>query len=145
MFFIVLMGIISDMIGVATTVASIQPLNAKAAKKIPGAKQALFFVRNSERVASFCNDVIGDISGIVSGSAATVIIIGIFQQGQYIAAIILTSIVAAITVGGKAIGKTVAINNSTEIMVFVGRILFYIEKIFKVNLTHNKVKKKKGM
>lgn len=145
LFFIIFLGIIFDIIGVATTVASIPPLNAKAAKRVIGAKQALFFVRNSERVASFCCDVIGDISGIVSGSAATVIIISIFQQNGYLQGILLTSVVAAITVGGKAIGKTVAMKRSADIMIFVGKITFITEKILKRNLTNKKVKKRKGM
>ena len=145
LFFIIFLGIIFDIIGVATTVASIPPLNAKAAKRVIGAKQALFFVRNSERVASFCCDVIGDISGIVSGSAATVIIISIFQQNGYLQGILLTSVVAAITVGGKAIGKTVAMKRSADIMIFVGKITFITEKILKRNLTSKKVKKRKGM
>ncbi len=144
LFFIVFVGIIFDTIGVATTVASPSPLNAKAAKKIPGAKQALFFVRNAERVASFCNDVIGDISGIVSGSAATVIILNLFRRGgESLPGIILTSIVAGITVGGKAIGKSLAINHSTEILIFVGKIMFYIEKILRINFTDKKAKRNK--
>lgn len=144
LFSIVFLGIIFDMIGVATTVANASPINAKAAKRIVGAKQALFFIKNAERVSSFCNDVIGDISGIVSGSAATVIIFNLIGQGaESFFGIILTSIVAGITVGGKAIGKSLAINKSTEILVFVGKIIYYIEKIFRVNITNSKAKRKK--
>lgn len=144
LFSIVFMGIIFDMVGVATTVANPSPLNAKAAKRVIGAKQALFFVKNAEKVATFCNDVIGDISGIVSGGAAAVIIFSLFGRGaESLYGIILTSIVAGITVGGKAIGKTLAIRKSTEILVFVGKILYYIEKIFRVNFTNAKVKRKK--
>ncbi|SHJ66718.1 hypothetical protein SAMN02745227_00387 [Anaerobranca californiensis DSM 14826] len=144
LFSIVFMGIIFDMIGVAATVAETAPINAKAAKKIIGAKQALFFVRNAERVAVFCNDVIGDISGIVSGGAAAAIIFRMFGQGgESFYSLILTSVVAGITVGGKGIGKTLAIKKSTEILVFVGKIIYYIEKIFPVNLTNSKGKRRK--
>lgn len=144
LFSIVFMGIIFDMIGVAVTAANSSPINAKAAKKVIGAKQALFFLKNAERVASFCNDVIGDISGIVSGSAATVIILNLLGQGgESLFGIILTSLVAGITVGGKAVGKSLAIRKSTEILVFVGKVVYYFEKIVHVNLTNTKIKRKK--
>ena len=35
----------------------------------------------------------------------------------------LTSLISAITVGGKALGKSVALNYSTKIVTFVARIL----------------------
>ena len=43
--------------------------------------------------------------------------------------ILLTALVAALTVGGKAWGKNVAISRSTEIILFVGKILTRLEKL----------------
>src|SRR5690625_5329590 len=108
---IVCIGILFDMLGIASTAAKEAPLHAMAAEKVPGAKEAVIIHKNADRFASFCNDVIGDISGIVSGSALTIVIIEIThlirgntdETLQIVLSIILTSIVAALTVGGKAI------------------------------------------
>lgn len=51
--FIILIGIIFDIIGVAVTVSNETPFHAKAANKVPGAKLAVTFIRNAEKVSSF--------------------------------------------------------------------------------------------
>lgn len=65
----IFIGIIFDMIGVAVTSSNEEPLHAMSSKKIKGAKKAVSFKKNADKVSSFCNDVIGDICGIISGSA----------------------------------------------------------------------------
>src|SRR5699024_5808283 len=97
---IVLIGIIFDMLGIASTAAKPAPLHAMAAEKVKGAKEAVLIHKHADKFASFCNDVIGDISGIVSGSALTIVIIELAAiiQGdgetsiQIILSIILTSL-----------------------------------------------------
>src|SRR5699024_11313379 len=74
-FFIVLIGIVFDMLGIASTAAKEAPLHAMAAEKVKGAKEAVNIYKNADKFASFCNDVIGDISGIISGSALTIVIL----------------------------------------------------------------------
>src|SRR5690625_931128 len=133
--FIVLIGIIFDMIGIASTAAKEAPLHAMAAEKVIGAKEAVIIYKNADKFASFCNDVIGDISGIVSGSALTIVIIDITKliQGtteptsQIILSVFLTSLVAALTVGGKALCKYFAINSSSEKILIAGKIIFFIQ------------------
>ena len=63
LFAIILVGILFDIIGVAVTSADEKPFNAMAARKVPGARQAISLLHNAERVSSICNDVIGDICG----------------------------------------------------------------------------------
>jgi hypothetical protein len=63
---IIFLGIFFDIIGTAATAASMPPFNARAAKKVSGAQQAVKIVQNADRVANFCNDVIGDIAGTLS-------------------------------------------------------------------------------
>lgn len=128
---IVFLGVVFDILGVAAAVASLPPLNAKAAKRLPGARQALDMARNAERVASICNDVIGDISGIVSGAAAAAIVFRLvtdnfFVSSRYLS-IALSALVAALTVGGKAYGKFLAINRAHDILIFAGKILYYLQ------------------
>ena len=65
----ILVGIIFDILGVAATSASEKPFHAMASRRVNGSKEALWLIRNAEKVSSFCNDVVGDISGIISGSS----------------------------------------------------------------------------
>ncbi|WP_101844243.1 hypothetical protein [Halobacillus sp. Marseille-P3879] len=139
---IVFTGVIFDMLGIAATAASEPPFHAMAAEKIPGAKEAIVIVRNADRFASFCNDVIGDISGIVSGTASAVVVIqlaNVFGHSdgstvQITLSVILTSIVAALTVGGKAVGKFFAIHSSTKIIFAAARVIAWIESNLKINI-----------
>ncbi|MCP3025733.1 hypothetical protein [Halobacillus sp. A5] len=139
---IVFIGVIFDMFGIAATAASEPPFHAMAAEKVPGAKEALILVRNADRFASFCNDVIGDISGIVSGTASAVVVIQIANMlghsdgssMQITLSVLLTSVVAALTVGGKAVGKYFAVHSSTKIIFIAARIIAWIEANLKIKI-----------
>ena len=61
------LGIVFDIIGVAVTAADERPFHSMAAHKTPGAREALGLIRRANKVSSFCNDVVGDICGIISG------------------------------------------------------------------------------
>src|SRR5699024_10529628 len=76
-FIIVLIGIMFDVLGIASTAGREAPFHAMASEKISGAKEAIIIIRNADKFSSFCNDLIGDISGIVSGTATVVVIIQI--------------------------------------------------------------------
>ncbi|MGD6774709.1 hypothetical protein [Sutcliffiella horikoshii] len=151
-FIIVFIGIFFDMLGIASTAADEIPFHAMAAERVNGSKQAIQIVRNADRFASFCNDVIGDISGIISGTASAIVVISFtLSVGQredslfhYIVAVVFTSVVAAITVGGKAFGKSMAIRYSTPILFQVGRLFYILEDKFNiVVLKENKKRKNK--
>lgn len=126
---IILFGIIFDIIGIAVTAAEEAPFHAMASRKYYGAKQAILLIRNANKVSSICNDVIGDISGVISGTASALIILNITvgKSALIISAIslLVTGLVAAITIGGKAIGKTIALENSNYIIYRVGMLLAF--------------------
>ena len=112
-------GIIFDMIGIAVTVADPKTFHSMAAKKVKGAKVALKMMKNASKVSSFCNDVIGDICGILSGAAASTIAILIAEKTSiniFWVTLVATSLIAALTIGGKACGKSIAINHSNNIL-----------------------------
>ena len=141
---IVLVGIVFDIIGVAVTSADEKPFHSMAARKVPGSMEALRLLRSAERVSSICNDVIGDICGVVSGSAAATIAAQILQNFEFtwsqMIPLLMSALVAGITVGGKAIGKTFAIKSCTQIISGVGRILYllhHIPEIFKKEKTNS--------
>lgn len=135
---IILIGIIFDIIGIAAATANESALNARAAKKVSGAKEAVFLVKNADRVASFCNDVVGDISGTISGAIGTAIIYKVLTVHPGLDKLLLTSlmagIVAAITVTGKAYAKSYAIVNATHIIFRVGKFVKKVNNIFRVRI-----------
>lgn len=119
MFLFIFLGIIFDMVGVAVTAADITPMHSMSSKKIRGAKTAVSFKQNASKVSSFCNDVIGDICGIISGSAGVYIaskLASTFNINVIVFSLIITGIISALTIGGKAIFKSYALNNSTSIL-----------------------------
>ena len=73
-----------------------------------------------------CNDVVGDICGIVSGSTAAVIVTHLQRDLSTTSVLIsigATALISGITIGGKALGKTVAINQCTSVVYRVARIM----------------------
>ncbi len=140
---IVLIGIVFDIIGVAVTTADETPFHAMASRKVPEAREALHLIRNANRVSSFCNDVIGDICGVISGSASAAIAVRIIAAGvggtQMIVDLLMSALVAALTVGGKAFGKTFAIGQSTKIVQMTARILHFFKTL--PNLLRKKQRK----
>lgn len=137
---IIIIGIVFDMIGVAVAVAHEKPLHAKAAKKLKGAAHSIWIVRHADKVATFCNDVVGDICGTVSGALGAAIIFQIVAGKVYlnkyesILSMVMTGFVAAVTVGGKAAGKRTAMHDSDQIVYAVGRALSWIEDVTGINL-----------
>lgn len=127
LFVIVLVGILFDVVGVAVTSADERPFHSMAARKVPGAQEAIGLLRNAERVGSICNDVVGDICGVISGSASAVIASKIISHFTFswpnVVSLLMSALVAATTVGGKAIGKTYAIKSCTSIVHWAGRAI----------------------
>ncbi|MBU5254874.1 hypothetical protein [Tissierella praeacuta] len=144
---IIMIGIIFDIIGIAVTTAEEKPFHAMAANKVEEARFAIKLVRNAGQVSNFCNDVIGDISGILSGAAGTTIIYKLIDRYDLrngtIFTIIITSLIAAFTVGGKAFGKSIALFNYEKIIYSIAKILNFIEKSFGIDIFPNKKKNKK--
>jgi CBS domain containing-hemolysin-like protein len=129
---IILTGIVFDIIGVAAAAAIEAPLHARAAKKVPGARQALNLLRNADRVASLATDVVGDICGTLSGAIGAVIILRLAGRDgaeDLVMSTVMMAAVSALTVGGKALGKGFALREANEIIFFAGRILYGIERI----------------
>ena len=130
---IVCLGILFDIIGVAVTSAEEKPFHSMAARKVPGAAEAIQLLRNAEKVGSICNDVIGDICGVVSGSASAAIAARILQNFEFswpkLIGLVMSALVAGLTVGGKAIGKSFAIHSSTTIVHGVGRVICWFRGV----------------
>ena len=131
---IIFIGIIFDVIGVAVTSAEEKPFHSMAARKVPGAQDSIRLLRSAERVSSICNDVVGDICGVISGTASATIAVQLAakvgENKTMLVGLIMSGLVAGLTVGGKAIGKTFAIGSCTKIVTFVGKFLYFIHHPF---------------
>ena len=125
---IILVGIVFDIIGMAVATADEKPFHSMAARKVLGAQESIALLRNAERVSSICNDVVGDICGVVSGSAsatiAAQILSGFDMTWPQVVSLAMSALAAGLTVGGKAIGKSFAVNSCTEIVFSVGKLLY---------------------
>jgi CBS domain containing-hemolysin-like protein len=133
LFFIIALGIFFDIIGTAAAAAELPPFNAKAAKKVFGAYQAVKITRNASAVANYFCDIIGDIAGTLSGAIGAGIVFSIIHTLSYADVVLIgalmTSFIAALTVGGKAIGKSYAIEKANSIIFRVAVALGWWEKL----------------
>ena len=131
---IIAIGIVFDIIGVAVTAADEKPFHSMASRKVPEAGEALKLIRNAGRVSSFCNDVIGDICGVISGSASAVIaaraVLGMESTKATIVTLGMSALVAAVTVGGKAVGKTFAMGGSVQVVRTTAKVICFFRTIF---------------
>ena len=125
------LGIVFDIIGVAVTAADPKPFHSMASHKEKGAKQALMLLRSADRVSSVCNDVVGDICGIVSGATGAVIVAQL-QTGFHVQSVLIsvgvTALVSGLTIGGKAVGKPFAMKQSTRVVYLAGRFLYLFRR-----------------
>ena len=122
----IILGIIFDIIGTAVLTAKESSFHAKCSKKIKGSKESINLIKNSNQIASICNDVIGDICGIVSGSVGAMLSIymsNLLKIDVVYVTLFISSIISSLTVGGKAIGKKFAVKNSDSIIFLVGKII----------------------
>ena len=130
-FLFVLLGIVFDIIGVAVTSGDEVVFHSMSARRVRGGKEGVKLIRNASQVSSICCDVIGDICGIISGSAGVTIVALLIKMtniNELLPSLIVTALIASLTIGGKAIGKNVAINRSTEVITIVAKTLSIFSK-----------------
>ena len=125
--FIVFFGVVFDVIGIAITAVAEKPFHSMASARITGAVESIRLIKNASKVSNICSDVVGDICGIVSGASVAFIILEIAVKFNDINiglfTVLLSSLAASLTVGGKAIGKEIAMNHSKGIIHFCGRFI----------------------
>lgn len=123
---VITFGILFDLIGTAAISGKEATFHALNSKKIKGAKQGIYMIKNSNQISSICNDIVGDVCGIISGSIGAVLAVNIYQSTGWpnaIISVVLAALISSFTVGGKAIFKIVAINNADKIILTVSKIL----------------------
>lgn len=132
-FVFIAVSILFDMIGLAVATCTIEPFTAMAAKKVKGSKQALSLIKNADRVSSICNDVVGDVCGILAGAAGASIVakIALTSNGDFLTILIpslISAIIAGLTIYGKAVFKRFAINHCNTITLTLAKFLNFFTK-----------------
>ena len=127
----IFISVIFDMIGVAITAQDETPFNSMASKKIKGSSHSVKLIKNSDKLASICCDVVGDVCGVVSGSAGMMVAASLVNHVKInpsLLVLLVTSIIASLTITSKAFGKTIAIKNSKSITEKVGKVIHIFKK-----------------
>ncbi len=138
--FILSVGVVFDMIGVAAAAADEAPFNAMAARRILGAGHARKLVRNAEKVSAVCADVVGDTAGTIAGAAGAALAVRLLlldsipADGHTLVHTAILALVAGLTVGGKAACKCMAINRWTSILLVAGKIMWWMERYLRISI-----------
>jgi len=131
-FLLMIANVFFDIIAMAVTACSIKPFLELSKKNQKGADVAIKMVKNADKVSCICGDVVGDICGILCGAGGvtiTAILLTCFPGvNSLILSLLLNSVIASITITAKAIGKSYALNHSTQIVMFVAKKLIFLSK-----------------
>ena len=104
------LGIVFDIIGLAVATADITAFNSMAARRLKAGRKAVWLISNT---------------GVVSGATGAAIAAQLFSasEAEFWLSLMLTSLIAAMTVGGKALGKQYAVRYNEKIVYWVARLL----------------------
>ena len=123
---LLVIAVLFDGVGVAVTACDGAAFKTMEKDGVRGARIASVMVKNCEKVASFSCDIVGDMCSILSGSAGAAIVGKINMpwgtNAQVLIATLVGSCIASLTVFGKALGKTYAINNSASFVYGFARV-----------------------
>lgn len=131
---IIAVNILFDLVGTAVQSAEEKPFHSLAARKVPGARESISVIRHAPQLANMCCDVIGDIAGIISGATTALIVaelVEMFSLRGMLPSLILTGLVGALTIGGKAMSKGVAMQNGNSIVFIVGKMMHFFKRLRK--------------
>ena len=131
LFILLILNITCDVLANAIMSCSPEAYHAMASKKIKGAKRAVTFCRNASKLSSIFADVIGDICGIVSGAAGAALVVHMASAGitgTRIASILISAVIGAVTLGGKALFKHFAVTFNRQIVFGFARFTTFFIK-----------------
>ncbi|HHX10746.1 MAG TPA: hypothetical protein GX729_05205 [Firmicutes bacterium] len=132
---VIAFGILTDGIGIATAAADEKAVLSMASRKVSGARESLWFVRNAPRVSSVFNDVIGDVCATLSGALAVAMIYKVRPLFPSVNLVWLTSlgvgIVSALGIGGKALFKPFALKHAEGMALMLGKASYLMRRVFR--------------
>ncbi len=133
-FVFIFISVMFDMVGIAAASAEIEVFEDWIKKGIKGANVGFKLCQNSEKVCSFCADVVGDICSTLCGAGGACIVVALTANTKNSQLLMLTSIttsalIAGITILFKALMKERALKNSNKIILKLG--VFFVKLFFK--------------
>ena len=134
------------MVGVAVTSTDMDKLNQF--KDTKGYETAMRLALNTEKVSSFCGDVVGDICGILSGAGGVSLVLSMHitePNIYFIVTCVVSSLIAGLTIFCKAIMKGYAVSNAETVVIKTAKLLEFSPKTLllkKKNRKKYKIKKK---
>ena len=131
LFIIIFINVFFDIIGTAVMNAEEVPLHSLARRRVSGAAESIEIIRQAPQISNLCCDVIGDIAGIISGAATTLIVTELaltFGIASLLPSLLLTGIVSSLTIGGKAVCKVVAMQQANTIVFTIGKLKAFVRR-----------------
>ncbi len=122
--FFIVVSVIFDMIAVSVTSMDTKKLEKFSGQK--GYQTAIKLCQNTEKVSSFCGDVVGDICGILSGAGGVSLVVNlniVDSNVYFIVTCLVSSLIAGLTIFGKAIMKSFSVDHCEIVVMKTGQIL----------------------
>lgn len=123
---VVVLGAISDAVGLASARAKEESLLAMGSRRVTGAREAVWFVRNASRVSSVFSDLMGDVAATLSGALAVAMALRMRGRFPDVGWAYLASgavgVASFLSVGGKALFKPVALKYAETIILLLGKM-----------------------
>ena len=121
-------SVLFDMLGIAVASCDQDIFEKWHAEGKKGAGVGLSLCKNSEKMCSFCADVVGDICSTLCGAAGACIVTSLTNDIYndnvvLLTAISVSAIIAGITIFFKALMKEQALKNSNKIILQLGTLL----------------------
>ena len=131
---IVLTGILFDIIGVAVTAADEVPFHAMASRKVPEAEDALRLIRNAGQglVVLQRRDrrhLRRHLRLRCGGHLPHACCCSAESGSEIFITLLLSAVVSGVTVGGKACGKSLAMNSSTAVVRTAAKVLCFFRTL----------------
>ena len=130
-FLFILIGIIFDIIGVAVTSGDDTAFHSMSARRVKEGRIGVKLIKNAPKVSSICCDVVGDVCGIISGSAGVTIVallIKLTNINELLISLLTTGVISALTIGGKSLTKNYAMKKSTVVITKVAKVLAIFQR-----------------
>lgn len=121
----IIINIFFDILAISIATADIKPFLSMSARRLKVGYTGVYLINNAEKMNNIFADVIGDIAGVVSGATGTAIIVKLFTSpdSEFTANLIITSLIAGLTVGGKALGKSIGIRYNYNFVYGAAKVL----------------------
>lgn len=140
--FFIVFSVAFDMISVAVTSIKIEQIYKHKGEK--GYQTAVKLCENTEKVSSFCGDVVGDICGILSGAGGVSLVLNmhIYDETLYfLATCLVSSIIAGLTIFGKAVMKNYSVEKCENVVMKTAGIMEFSPLVWLENLKKRKALK----